>query len=171
MGFKKKLDNLPQEIYSSKEMARTIDNLGIETSSRYAEDQTLLDQKLLKEIRVPVQAQIDVTQPSYSDELDRLFEMSKSHALWASFSAPLHFYAQKRRLFSELTIPQLGTIDKREVLLQKLLTMGTGGNGDTAQIEKTTEEKKALITLLNRIESIDKDLIDINSKRTQYQKG
>lgn len=152
-------------------MARTIDNLGIETSSRYAEDQTLLDQKLLKEIRVPVQAQIDVTQPSYADELDRLFEMSKSHALWASFSPPEHFYVQKGRLFSELTIPQLGTVDKREVLLEKLLNMGISGNEDAMQREKNAEEKKMLISLLNRIASIDKDLIDINSKRSQYQKG
>jgi hypothetical protein len=153
-------------------MARTIDNLGIESSARYAEDQALLDPGLLKETRLPIQTQIEVNLPVYSNELDLLFETEKKGTLWATFSPPNISSLQSRRLFTELLIPHLGTIDKRKALLEKLMTVARSGTGETlSEQEDQFNGKKLLIALLGRIESLDKDLIDINSKRIQYQRG
>ena len=52
---------------------RTIDNLGIDVSTRYAEDQKVLDQSLVKEARgIQVQTEIEVTTPFYPSELEAL---------------------------------------------------------------------------------------------------
>ena len=57
---------------------RTIDNLGLDVSTRYAEDQKRLDQQFIKESKaVSAQTQIDVTSPSYGSEFDLLFEITK----------------------------------------------------------------------------------------------
>lgn len=153
-------------------MARTIDDYGIDASSRYAEDQNYLDKTLLKETRVPQQAQIDVTLPSYSSEFDMLFELGKRHASWADFPPPAGYFEQQRRLFTVLTIPKLGTLDKREVMIQKLTQMGKSGKpADPVAAERDNSDRQALISLLTRLQTIDQALIDINSNRTQYQKG
>lgn len=153
-------------------MARTIDNYGIEVSTRYAEDQSYFDQKLLGEARVPQQAQIDVTSPSYASEFDLLFDLGKRHARWADFPPPAGYFEQQRRLFTELTIPKLGTLDKREALIQRLTQMGKGGKaGDVVAEERAASDRETLISLLTHIQSLDQALIDINSKRSQYQKG
>jgi hypothetical protein len=155
-------------------MARTIDNLGIDSSTRYAEDRAYYDDSFVKEARIPLQAQIDVTLPSYASEFDLLFETDKRYSRYATIPAPRGFYEQKRLIFSNLIIPHLGTLDKRETLLQKLSQMGMGGNANqpyNLEQEKTSFEREALISLLKKLQSLDQTLIDINSKRTQYQKG
>lgn len=155
-------------------MAKTIDNLGIETSTRYAEDKAHFDESLIKQARIPLQAQIDVTHPSFTSEVDLLFESDKRHTRWADFNPPLGYSKQKRNLFGEFTIPRLGSLDKRELLLQKLKQMEIGGNekksGDSP-IEHIMREKQVFISLLTKIEALDQLVIDTNLKRDQYHKG
>ena len=53
--------------------SRTIDNLGVDVSTRYAEDQKILDTSLIKEARtIPIQTEIDVTIPFHPSEMDAL---------------------------------------------------------------------------------------------------
>lgn len=78
---------------------RTIDNLGVDVSNRYAQDQEFLDENILKEARrIVPQTQIDVTQPAYPSEFDALFGLSKRNLPWADFVAPFRFNEQKKKV-------------------------------------------------------------------------
>ena len=99
---------------------RTIDNLGVEVSTRYAQDQDY-DRSIITDARVSGQTQIDVTRPSAGSELDQLLNLETKVTPWSSFQAPLNFYTQKRGLFSPLGIcPSLGTEEKQESLVNRL---------------------------------------------------
>ncbi len=169
---------------------RTIDNLGVEVSTRYAEDQQHVDEKMIREARsIPPQTTIDVSMPSFSSELDALLNTEITQHVWATFFAPDRFLEQKARLFSFLLIPSLGSEEKKEALNQKILAKlkaiadkrkeerekGQGERKEAWQDQKEEEdaekEKKALTSLFDTVALLDKFLIDINSRRSQYQKG
>lgn len=176
-------------------MARTIDNLGLDISTRYAQDKELTDETYIKGVRsVLNQAQIDVTTPSYTSEFESLFGLGLSNAPWADFFAPVGFFEQKKRLFSQRLIPLLGSPDKTEAELQRVLSMGKKvirkEEGEEKQGEQENQEKeepqtaevelelsndekerKILVTLLKQLQTLDQYLIDINARRSQYQKG
>ncbi|MBI2742889.1 MAG: DUF5399 family protein [Chlamydiales bacterium] len=166
---------------------KTIDNLGVEAYTRYAEDEKLRGDALVKDAHLaPSQAaEVDVTTPSYASEFDALFGISKRNAPWADFSAPPKFHEQKRRLFTHQILPSLGTADKKEVQSQRIIdlvettkkrkeTMASEGK-ETLQMNREFEEeeseKKVLLNALNRISTLERTLIDINSRRGQYHKG
>lgn len=171
---------------------RTIDNLGIDASNRYAEDRQKLDQNLLvKEGRnLPLPSQIDVTVPYYPSELDLLFDVTPRQLSWADFYPPTGFVDQKKRLFTHQIIPSLGSEDKKETQVKRIqarvrLTEEKNkkegrekkkeqqvyGWEDERELQEEENEKKTLLNLLDKIIAFDKFLIDINSRRTQYQKG
>ncbi|HSX04760.1 MAG TPA: DUF5399 family protein [Rhabdochlamydiaceae bacterium] len=176
-------------------MARTIDNLGVDISTRYALDQERAAESFMKEARgIPSQTQIDVTIPSFTSEFEHLFGLGLSNAPWADFFAPSRYYEQKKRLFSQRLIPILGTPDKTDAELQRITNLGKvvrkeegekeeGKQGEQEKKEEqksseeelalsdTEKERKILITLLKQLQTLDQYLIDINSRRSQYQKG
>jgi hypothetical protein len=167
--------------------SRTIDNLGVEVSTRYAEDQQALDQTLIKEARtIPVQTQIEVTTPFFPSEVDALLHFQPTNLPWASFFPPLQYFEQKKRLFTFQLIPSMGSEDKKESqilkILAKLRSMAEGriekeGKNERQQyeqekaLEEEEKEKKILTSLLNTIALFDKLIIEINARRSQYQKG
>jgi hypothetical protein len=159
---------------------KTIDNLGLGPSIRYAEDQKELDVKILKESKIiPQQAEIDVTVPYFPSEFEALLETQKRNAPWALFYAPLRFSEQKRRLFSHSIIPSLGSEDKNELLIQRVSSRSHVKQQyeesiewqEKREIEDEEREKKILIALLTLVNQLNKVLIDINSRRGQYHKG
>jgi len=170
---------------------RTIDNLGIDVSTRYAQDQKHLDDKLLKDARgISQQTLVDVTIPSYASEFDALFGLSKRNLPWADFQAPNRFNEQKKRLFTHQIIPSLGTAEKKESQAQKIIAkvqsqMAKGQTdkdkeglkdpkkkfSEQREEQELTKEKKILIKLLDCIIYLDKDIGSVNSRRMQYQKG
>ncbi|NGX38923.1 MAG: hypothetical protein KR126chlam1_00239 [Chlamydiae bacterium] len=160
-------------------MARTIDDLGLESSSRYAEDQELFDQTLIQEARIiPSQTKITSTLPTYPSEFDALFELEKQGTVWARFLAPPNYYASRRRLFSEQIIPTLGPPDLQETKMGRIEAIGAEEKGKRREegappnVEEELEtEKQTLMHLLQNIHLMDELLIDINSRRVQYQKG
>lgn len=162
-------------------MARTIDNLGIEISTRYAEDKAQLDEKILREARsIPIQTQIDVTLPSYASEFDLLFDLGKRHITWANFFAPSKYYEQKKRLFTEQIIPAIGSQDKKELQMEKIKKMRKPQKlteeermqwEEEKEKEEEEKQRKILLRLMDYLASYDNYLIDINSRRSQYQKG
>jgi hypothetical protein len=170
---------------------RTIDNLGVDSSSRYAEDRKKYDATQASEARlIPQKTEIDVTIPSYPSEWEKLFESGKRNLFWADFYPPTGYNEQSKRLFTHRIIPSFGLEEKQEAQTLKINTL-VGELEKRDQQESKEEkkkrfvyaweeererkekerEKKALLGLLSCIGSLDKTLIDINAKRNQYQKG
>ena len=162
---------------------RTIDNLGVEFSNRYADDQQKLDPKMIKESRsVPMRAEIDVTIPSYSSEFELLFETQKRNVFWADFHAPAGFNEQKKRLFTFQIVPAIGSEDKQEMQADRIKARiqrqvdaehqdKTRPWEEEREEQEEDKEQKALLSLLQKITVLDRYLIDINSRRNQYQRG
>jgi len=156
-------------------MARTIDNLGIEISNRYAEDRELFDESYIKDaLAVTTQTRVTSTLPSHLPELDLLLDLRRRRARWANFYAPRNYTASRRRLFAEQLIPKLGSPDKQEAQLQRVEAIGEmekTRHSLPTEIEKVDQEKEILLKLLGNLHLFDQLLIDINSRRAQYQKG
>lgn len=154
-------------------MARTIDNLGIDTSNRYAEDRANYDETLIREsIHIPAQTRVVTTAPQYASEFDALFDLDERGKSWAAFYAPPNFFATRRRLFAEQVIPQLGSSEKRDAQARRLKAYGNQEQeGHPQESDVIGKEKETLLSLLNKLGDVDQLLFDINSRRVQYQKG
>ncbi len=176
-------------------MARTIDNLGVDSSTRYAEDQQRLDPNFIKDLqRIPVKPQVDVTQAFYASELDTLLDLHKLAMPWATFQAPKGYFEQKKALFTERLIPILGTEEKlaaemqriKENIAKVIRSAKEKEGGEKREDEKESDvmkweegrqddddekEKRSLIDLLECITLLDRLLSDVNGRRNQYQKG
>ena len=157
-------------------MAKTIDNLGVDISSRYAADREVYEESLIKEARlIPHQTRITATLPSYTSEFDTLFKLGQKRALWVSFCSPPNYHASRRRLFAEQLIPYLGPSDLQESRLERIEAVGKEEKKKKHSLPKeereVEKEQQILKNLLQRIHLFDQLLIDINSRRAQYQKG
>lgn len=166
---------------------KTIDNLGPEVSSRYAEDKKFYDATLIKDARaIPKQAEIDVTLPSYPNELDQLLETTRRHTLWAEFPLPAKFHEQKKQLFTQQVIPSLGSSDRKEALVVRIKETVAKNQGkkelakqenrtlsweDERELQQEEREQDTLVSLFNRVGDLERTFIDINSRRSQYHKG
>jgi hypothetical protein len=159
---------------------RTIDNLGMETSVRYAKDKELLDLRMVEDSRwISPRIEVSVTKPYVPSEFDQLFS-AKPTMQWALFSAPPAFEAYSRALFSYQLIPSLGSTEKQEADTEKLAALEDalhkenqqGKGRDRGGRDKHEEhERKRILALLKCIGQLDKTLVFINSRRNQYQRG
>jgi hypothetical protein len=165
---------------------RTIDNLGVETSVRYANDKEQLDVRLIDDSKwLPRSLEISVTKPYVPSEFDQLFS-SERLTQWALFAAPPNYGLQNRTLFSYQLIPSLGTYEKQEADTEKLAALkdvlskrrrqkGQDQSGqqhqDEQEEEKEEGERQILLELFKCIEKIDRSLSFINARRNQYQRG
>lgn len=168
---------------------RTIDNLGVDVSTRYAEDRKTMDESIIKEARgVSVQTEIEVSTPYLPSELDALLHALPTYVTWASFIPPAYYFEQRKRLFTYQLIPSMGSEDKKESQAQKILAKLRSMTEEKTEkdkeekdkrerykeeriLEEEEKEKKVLTSLLDTIAIYDKLIIDINSRRSQYQKG
>jgi hypothetical protein len=157
---------------------RTIDNLGIETSKRYAQDRQALDAKLIDESRfIPSKAEISVVTPYIAGDLDE-YLLPSTLTLWASFEPPPEYFAHAKALFSYQLIPSLGSAEKQDTDTEKLealedtLNKQSGQNHQGNQeLQEEEKERKVLLHLLKTIGRLDRTLVMINSRRNQYQRG
>ncbi|MGL4540513.1 MAG: DUF5399 family protein [Candidatus Rhabdochlamydia sp.] len=171
---------------------RTIDNLGIEVSTRYAEDLKELDQKLLTEARgIREQMEIDITHPFFLTELEILLEPQKQQT-WATFIPPVGYFEQKKRFFGFQLISSLGSEEKHEKQVQKIISQSKtfsrkkrnnqqgdqqdqdnqqGEPDNNPEKEYHEKEKKTLVSVLQTIMYLDKEIQEINARRGQYHKG
>jgi len=157
---------------------RTVDNIGLDISIRYARDSEVLDQKLIEEFRhMPVETQVTVTTPLYS-EIEEFIGTFKRNIPWATFSAPPDYTSHKKILFSYQVIPSLGSLETKEEILNKLREYRDNKRKKKKAKRKKEEEgneeereKNTLVSLLSQIGLLDKYLIIINSRRSQYHKG
>ncbi len=157
---------------------RTIDNLGIETSSRYARDKAQLDTKLIEESRfIPLKAEVSVVKPYLPTEFEE-YLMPGKLTLWASFEPPPEYLSHTGTLFSYQLIPSLGNYEKQEADTDKLQALEDTihkqfkeGKQDQQQNQEEEKERKTILGLLQTIDKLDRALSLINSRRNQYQRG
>jgi hypothetical protein len=151
---------------------RTIDNLGIDSSIRYAKDQAQLDTKLIEESRfIPQKTEVAVVRPYIPTEFDRYITPAKL-VLWASFPQPPESVFLTRAFFSYQLIPSLGSLDKEEGEIEKLEAMGDALEKEHKERNEEDEhERQVILSLLKTIVKLDRTLGLINSRRNQYQRG
>ncbi|MBF5059794.1 hypothetical protein NEPTK9_001312 [Candidatus Neptunochlamydia vexilliferae] len=168
---------------------RTIDNLGVETSVRWAQDQAYLDKTFTKESPfISLSTSVDVAAPFFESEFDSLFQTNQRLAPWAFLLAPKGYNLQKMRLFTFQTIPSLGTEefltaqaqkiqDKVEAAKKQRAERRKTGKGseyaweDEREEEEEVRESKTLLALLDYLQMADTLLGEINGRRNQYSKG
>jgi hypothetical protein len=159
---------------------RTIDNMGIETSSRYARDKASLNTQLIEDSKfIPLKTEVSVVKPYLSTEFEQYLSPDKL-ILWASFSPPPEYFAYGKPLFSYQLIPSLGGYEKQEADTDKLEALedtinksfkdDKDGSGQQEQQEEE-KERRVLVMLLQTIGKLDRTLTLINARRNQYQRG
>jgi len=158
---------------------RTIDNLGIEASIRYAQDQKLSESRFFEDSRLISQkTEISVSKPYVPSEFDQLFSVGRTVA-WASFLPPPEYFSFAKPLFSYQLIPSLGGYEKQEADAEKLAAIedaiekhrGSRQGGSEKEKDEEEQERKVIAALLQCIHKLDRTLILINSRRNQYQRG
>ena len=151
---------------------RTIDNLGIDASIRYAKDKELFEAKFIEESQiVSRKTEIPVSRPYIPSEFEQTFAGAKT-LNWASFSPPPDTFSTGSALFSYQLIPSLGTYEQHEdaeQMLEDALQKRHESGQEPSEQEK--REKQLIQDLLACIAKIDKSLSLINSRRNQYQRG
>jgi len=104
----------------SSASTRTIDNLGIDASVRYAKDQADGSEKLFEDARIAQgHVQISVTSPATQSQVDLLFDIGTKNRSWSSFFPPENYGASRRSLFTTQIIPSLGSQEMMDVQMQK----------------------------------------------------
>jgi hypothetical protein len=157
---------------------RTIDNLGIETSSRYARDKAQLDTKLIEDSRfIPLKTEVSVVKPYLPTEFEEYLRTG-TLTLWAAFEPPPEYLSHGKPLFSYQLIPSLGGYEKQEADSDKLEALEDTlnksfkeGKRDNQEQQEDDRERKTLLALLQVIGKLDRTLGLINSRRNQYQRG
>ena len=167
--------------------SRTIDNLGIESSVRYAKDVEQLDVRMLEESKwVPEKTTVSAFKPYVPSEFSFLFS-STQKSLWAAFLPPPDYYERVGRFFAHQLIPSLGSYEKQEAdtdkiegledVLNKASSRKKKGNQQGSgeqeyeQDPEEERERQIVMSLLQTITKLDRALVLINSRRNQFQRG
>jgi len=159
---------------------RTIDNLGVDASIRYAKDQELFETRLIDESRlIPQKTEVTVAKPYALSEFDQIYSVGKT-ASWALFSPPPNYFLYDKGLFSYQLIPSLGDYEKFEANEDKIETLedtlqtfhekSHHGQADYDR-EKNEKDRKVLLSLFQCIDKLNKALTTINSRRNEFQRG
>lgn len=159
---------------------KTIDNLGIESSIRYAKDMEILDKRIVDESRlIPQKTEVSVAKPYIPSEFDVLYSPGRT-MLWATFLPPPDYFGAPKAFFSYQLIPSLGGYEKQEADAEKLESIedllkkpfSRKREGEQHQDQEEEEKERQILTaLLQTITKLDKTLTLINSRRNQYQRG
>lgn len=158
----------------------TIDQLPLDISTRYAQDQKQLVLPLIKDIKdsreVSAKTQISVFTPSVSSLLESLTGNLSIHSTLASFNPPRESIGFL--VFTYLLVPSIGSNDKLEALLQKVEEMRKmdkdeeqEGNQEESSEDEESEEKESVLQLFKTLTFLNKCLCDANAKRNQFQQG
>lgn len=165
--------------------ATTIDNFNISAHERYAQDQKVLDKTFITEALLLSPSFDKVALSSiYSSKWEELFEMGIKNLPWAVFSPPSAYRGQPNRFFSYRILPSIfveatdedGEGEERDEdeekkeseILKKVQQVTKGENEDTYLFER---DKSAVINLLETVHHLNHILLQINSRKLQYQKG
>lgn len=149
---------------------KTVSNLPLDVSIRWAEDQKLLQetQPIIRDSTLAsTHAQTEVTLPAKPTEIETLLGLSQLHPSWATFQIPPGFFFQRRRIFRFQLVPFLGTDEQQDSMITRIQNV----KGDEKDQDEWQNEKDRLLKVLHLLQNLNKDLIDITTRCKQYQKG
>ncbi len=149
---------------------KTVSNLPIDVSIRWAEDQKLLEdsQPMIRDSTLAsTHATTEVILPAKQSEFEMLFGLSQLHPSWATFQKPPGFFFLRRRIFRSQLVAFLGSDEQQDSMMNRI----QNAKGDDQDAMEWDEEKNRLLKLLTVMQVLNKDLIDITTRCKQYQKG
>ena len=162
---------------------KTIDNLGVDISSQYARTQGETKEDLIKESGIAsISAKIDVTKPAYRSEYDMILGTRQRYKGWALFPFPSNIAASSLRVFTSHLLPairadEFGLLEMdrlrahQEKKRKDKKTKTSYNYEETIEDEEEEKESSTLMGFIEEVQQLDKNLIAINGRRNQYQKG
>jgi len=155
---------------------KTIDNLGVDSSSRYAKDQATIDRKFLEDARnIPLKTEISVLKPYLPTEFEHYLSSGKT-VLWSAFDEPP--IPSHTNLFSHELSPSLGgaqkmktNTDKLEAMEETITRSFKEGKQDHLSFQNTEKERKIVLSLVTTVRSLNRLLTTTNARRNQLQRG
>jgi len=151
---------------------KTISDLPVDVSIRWANDQKLLQEThpIIADSKSIAQfTQKDVSSPASQSQLDLLLNVDNTSPTWALFSAPPGFFDQRRLLFTSRVLP---LFESEELIDNKIQRITSAlGKTELEESPRGVQEKESLINMLKQLIAINKNLLFIMSRRNQYQKG
>lgn len=151
---------------------KTVSDLPIDVSIRWANDQKLLQEAypiIADSKSISQFTQKDVSSPASQSQLDLLLNVDNTSPTWALFSAPAGFFDQRKLLFTSRVLPLFKSEDDINNKIDRIISAL-----DKNELEESLgegREQKSLITMLEQLRTINKNLLFIMSRRNQYQKG
>jgi hypothetical protein len=165
---------------------KTIDDLGIDSSIRYAENQTELTQTKSLTVApslVTKSTELQNATPLFT-EYDSIFQTNLRNKGWANFLTPPGFTQQGGTCFSFQMVPSVGSQEQLLMLKQRIQDKTDKEQKNsgvfTSQQDLLEHQLKAkqivsdagkISSLLDTLLSLDKILADLNSLKNRYQKG
>jgi|GEM_PF-671857 len=159
---------------------KTIDDLGIEISQRYALDIAEYEKGYYDEApRVSQQMQVDVTETYYPSHVDAMLGGDLKNHPFPDFYPPMNYTIQRQRTFTHQLLPSLGSDEMLETQIERIKSTvstdeeGVKGKGweQVANFDEEAKEAKTLVKFLHLIQSFDRILKEIHAGRNQYQRG
>lgn len=149
---------------------KTVSNLPIDVSIRWAKDQELLTQtQPITQDADTISKHVvsDVNLPTSQSQVDALLGLYNRNPTWALFQMPKGFVGQRRRLFTSQLVGFLGSDEQQDTLIGRI----QGASGEEGDKDAWDREKEILLEMMKLMNTLNKDLIDIVSRCKQYQKG
>lgn len=149
---------------------RTVSDLPLDVSIRWAKDQELLTQTqpMTQDAdSIAKHAVSDVNLPTSQSQVEVLLGLYTRNPTWAAFQMPKGFIGQRRRLFTSQLVGFLGSDEQQDTLIARI----QGATGQEQDKDEWDQEKNLLLQVLKLMNILNKDLIDIVSRCKQYQKG
>ncbi len=160
---------------------KTIDNLGVEISSRYATAAEDQEASIVKDAGVvSPKTRIDVSRAVYTSAFDTLLGTRQRATQWARIASPKGFANASLRIFTHHLLPDIRTDEFGLLESERIRAIQDDEEKKRPkeydweeQIEKDEQGKECqvLLTFFDSLQEKDKNLIEINGRRRQYQKG
>ncbi|MCP5510156.1 MAG: DUF5399 family protein [Chlamydiales bacterium] len=167
-------------------MAKTVDNLGVEISSRFAKDLESVQTQLISESKtISPKTHIDISTPAFKSAFDTMFDLRRRNKEWAIFHRPSTVHWGNARIFGSHLLPlvrsdEFGLLERERIMARRstskkkrLEEKAKNAYDWEERYEEEEEQKESdiLLFFIQAVQELDKSLIEINGRRSQYQKG
>jgi len=141
---------------------KTVSNLPLDVSIRWAKDQEFLTQTqpITQDAdSISKHAVSDVNLPTSQSQVDALLGLYTRNPTWAAFQMPKGFVGQRRRLFTSQLVSFLGSDEQQDSLIGRI----QGATGQEEDKEAWDQEKGMLLAVMKLMSDLNKELNNIVS--------